>query len=685
MNKLLKNIVPPLMAALLAAGCNSGASAAAEAAPDWQNEVTISHSSSFPYSLQGVNSYWLTVSNQTANSLRLTKVFLIETSLDGIDINKVVDISSCKTLASGADCQLKISLPDNLAISGNPLIYFSLNYINDKTGESYVVKKALTLYTNPGAESGTDFEYSTKYLNQRIVDTAKSYSIAIPFKLTQDYKSLALNVTGAKVLSQQIICSDGNDYHQGDSCSALLKFDRNETHPQLIVKGITSQGVTNNFAVNLNITPNVVASLVYLNAPLLLNPASPTRKVTILNSGAASAKNINFTFANPEQVGVSVNSDCSGTTLAAGASCHLTYTLDSSKYLSGAPQERITYTNGTALAGKTVDSYYVYTIPPIKSTIKITTTSSSGSNNIGNLLPGQYFTVNATLSGVATTNQTVSVSNLKELQAVGMTVVSTQNTNPTTCILNSTNTNTTSCSFYVVASGFALASGYTLKLGNSSGNTAIDNPNITFNIVTAPTSDSTIHLPQTGQTSIYSPLDDGSYMMGESWAKGAFGTTDPAQRFTVDPQDANCIIDNLTGLEWPKNGIIGFVATSGSAPLAQQPNYNNTTANLNKMDWNNALTAVTKMNNASAKLCGYNDWHLPTVNELSSMLNDGAGVPMAWLNLQGFSNVQTGYWSSSTNASSIGFAWIVVLSGGGVTSISKTATNAFVWPVRLVR
>ena len=68
MKKPSKNAIAILVATILSVGCNSGTSpSSANTTPDWQNEVTISHSSSFPYSLQGVNSYWLTISNQTAN------------------------------------------------------------------------------------------------------------------------------------------------------------------------------------------------------------------------------------------------------------------------------------------------------------------------------------------------------------------------------------------------------------------------------------------------------------------------------------------------------------------------------------------------------------------------------------------------------------------------------------------
>jgi hypothetical protein len=371
--------------------------------------------------------------------------------------------------------------------------------------------------------------------------------------------------------------------------------------------------------------------------------------------------------------------DCNVSTLPAGASCHLTYTLDTSKYISGAPKEQISYTNGTALMGKTVDSYYVYTISPKPPVIpKFNVKTSQGTYAaVGNLTPTQFFSINITLSGYSgLSDQRISGSS-SVLEAAGIILVSSDGTGPN-CSLNS---KVTSCSLYVIVSNIALLkNSYTVHLA-SLNPIEIDHPDISFNVVAAPSAPGiTIRLPQTGQTKRYALFDDGTYLMGESWAKSATGTTTPAQRFMADPQDANCIIDNLTGLEWPKNGIIGFATTSGGTPIAQ-PVYTNTTLNLNYMNWSNALTAVANMNSAPAKLCGYDDWHLPTVNELSSMVNYGAENPLQLLNTQGFSNVQAVYWSSSAYAADPGGAFYVNFNYSTINIFSKHYFSG-VWPVR---
>lgn len=162
---------------------------------------------------------------------------------------------------------------------------------------------------------------------------------------------------------------------------------------------------------------------------------------------------------------------------------------------------------------------------------------------------------------------------------------------------------------------------------------------------------------------------------GVAWPSQRFGAGSGA---TVD-----CITDKLTGLMWPKNGLIGFNSGT-STDLLAQPNYANNVPVNNIESWSDALTAVNNMNTAPSKLCGYSDWRLPNVVELKSLVNYGQISTANWLAAQGFENVQAhSYLSSTTSATVEGYVWLVSMRGDDhVGPGNKNFATYYVWPVR---
>jgi hypothetical protein len=166
-------------------------------------------------------------------------------------------------------------------------------------------------------------------------------------------------------------------------------------------------------------------------------------------------------------------------------------------------------------------------------------------------------------------------------------------------------------------------------------------------------------LPLTGQTSCYdaagtllsscsSTGQDGETLMGITW---------PSTRFT-DNSIATAadltVTDKLTGLIWTKDGNLAGTKT-----------------------WQQALDYIKSLN--ISNYLGHNDWRLPNVNEFESLANYQQSNSFAWLNTQGFSNVQTSnYWTSSTYAYYKSQAWAGT---GFVYSHNKTSSYN-VWPVR---
>ncbi|NOY09206.1 MAG: DUF1566 domain-containing protein [Spirochaetes bacterium] len=146
-----------------------------------------------------------------------------------------------------------------------------------------------------------------------------------------------------------------------------------------------------------------------------------------------------------------------------------------------------------------------------------------------------------------------------------------------------------------------------------------------------------VNLPGTGQTTSYVTGDDGELQTGVAW---------PDPRFT-DNGDGT-ITDNLTGLMWEKT-------PSATARI-----------------WTAALTYANGLT-----LAGYSDWHVPNATELESLINAGEADSAAWLNTQGFNNLQAAiYWSSTTYApSATPIAWYVHMSNGSVPSNTKGGSS----------
>jgi hypothetical protein len=160
-------------------------------------------------------------------------------------------------------------------------------------------------------------------------------------------------------------------------------------------------------------------------------------------------------------------------------------------------------------------------------------------------------------------------------------------------------------------------------------------------------------VPQTGQIESFAEGDDADLKKGIFW---------PSQRFT-DHLDGT-VTDNLTGLNWMKDANI-----YGIKPWCQ---------------------AITTCN--SSEVGGYNDWRLPNVRELQSLIDYGgaqysmlpADHPFTGMVIPGISSTFF-YWSSSSHGA--GGAWAVSFENGYMYTQPRNCspddpTGYLVWCVR---
>ena len=150
-------------------------------------------------------------------------------------------------------------------------------------------------------------------------------------------------------------------------------------------------------------------------------------------------------------------------------------------------------------------------------------------------------------------------------------------------------------------------------------------------------------VPKTRQETSYRSGDDGYHEKGVEW---------PGPRF--DAHGNGTVTDNLTGLMWTED------AQEIPGP----------------MTWNGAIDECNSLNYAD-----YDDWRLPNVKELQSLIDFGnynpalsAGHP--------FDKVRSNdYWSATTSTVNTGYAWGVYMFYG-IVNFSNKSNNGYVWPVR---
>jgi hypothetical protein len=129
-----------------------------------------------------------------------------------------------------------------------------------------------------------------------------------------------------------------------------------------------------------------------------------------------------------------------------------------------------------------------------------------------------------------------------------------------------------------------------------------------------------------------------------------------ALKHELVPYGNGTVTDRVSGLMWTKDA-------------RQIPE---------KMNWHDALTACNNCDYA-----GYDNWRLPNVREMLSLVDFGACAP-ALPRGHPFVNAQPSdlFWSSTTSLPDTARAWCIGIMSGILSRNDKASCLHHVWPVR---
>lgn len=145
-----------------------------------------------------------------------------------------------------------------------------------------------------------------------------------------------------------------------------------------------------------------------------------------------------------------------------------------------------------------------------------------------------------------------------------------------------------------------------------------------------------IQLPKTGQIKCYSAngtvIDCTTAGQTQDGAMQK-GVDLPNPRFSLF-NNGDTAVDNLTGLVWLTNGNV-------------IPQLDSSFDSDGQISWQKTVEFIAKLN--SEKYLGYNDWRIPNINELLTLVSHGETAGFGWLDTSGFSSISdyNRYWTST--------------------------------------
>jgi len=188
-----------------------------------------------------------------------------------------------------------------------------------------------------------------------------------------------------------------------------------------------------------------------------------------------------------------------------------------------------------------------------------------------------------------------------------------------------------------------------------------------------------------GSLGVATCTSQGQYGEGLSCGAGCVFDTSACSATRYEDTGLGTVIDHETGLEWQKTDDVGGLTDkdnsytwTGDGPGATAANG---TAFVTFLEGLNGGTASSGSGPTTAGYAGHNDWRIPRIEELKTIVDCSFGNPCIDQSVFGATNASSVYWSSTTFATGPNVAWVVNFLSGFVGGTDKASD----FQVRAVR
>ncbi len=377
-----------------------------------------------------------------------------------------IDSHSCTTIAANSSCLLPLTTPAlDAGNSGSNVIVANYDDLQSKQLINYH-------YVNTGNYTGINFSDGSQ-----ILFGTNDYATVYVFAgKSQSYTNIGFNMSNDSLAITNGLINGKVDIPANQVVSLEIQSNQNVTSNLISVtpySSINSNKLTSSLSQQLEgnaqlqvvITPKLQANLLMSNLPILTQ-SSPSTTLTIINNGNQNASTIGLNSGSSNVAVTAATTNPCGSSLAVGASCNYTITLNNST-TNGSALLTLAYNNTQSSVTATQVAYYKNNpSEPMVTAAPMQTSLTEKINTSQNIL----FHITNT-SSVALNNPQINIKT-----TLANTYLSPYQNNCSNTVLNPNS----SCSLYVVVAASDLIDSGAIYLTVTGSYTGTSTNNYSF-------------------------------------------------------------------------------------------------------------------------------------------------------------------------------------------------------------